>query len=163
MTNLTVADRVATNDRTHGRHPCARSASMDPIAGQICWFRRRSSHQLRSGGGSEAAIEGHCRAVDGRLADFQSLLLKRQIDAVPRTAGERFAANTGKIDACSILRTRSVGSKRRKSYARKARCKRNSNFPQASSLVSDCEVSSHRSPLPTCKGQKELSAFVLPL
>src|SRR5580692_2289782 len=32
----------------------------------------------------------------------------------------------------------------------------------AASLVSDCQVPSHRSPLPDCEGKEELSAFVLP-
>jgi hypothetical protein len=41
-------------------------------------------------------------------------------------------------------------------------CQRNSSCPQATTLVSDCEVPSHRSPLPACEGKEELSAFVLP-
>jgi hypothetical protein len=45
------------------------------------------------------------------LADFQNLILKAQLDAVPSTADERFAANTGEIDARSKLRTRSFGAK----------------------------------------------------
>jgi hypothetical protein len=53
--------------------------------------------------------------------------------------------------------------KRYSKNERKAAGQRDSNRPQATTIVRDREVPSHRSPLPACKGQKELSAFVLPL
>ena len=81
----------ATNQpRRNGDHrPVCKGAS-HPEAGCAGWGHR---------GSLGAAIEEICGVVREQLADFQNLIVWTQIDAVRRTAGERFALSTGKIDA----------------------------------------------------------------
>ncbi len=108
---------------------------------------------------------------EGSFTDFQNHSLRGQFRYPVLSASERIAVATGKIDACrhfcepGVLAQnghRQLFSGGNNKNARKTPSQRNLNRPQASTMVRDCEVPSHRSPLPACEGEEELSAFVLP-
>jgi hypothetical protein len=50
-------------------------------------------------------VEGLSKHIQVQFGDYQNLILRPQINAVPWRADERFAVNTGKIDAWPKLRT----------------------------------------------------------
>jgi hypothetical protein len=88
-----------------------------------------------------------------------------------RMAGERFAANTGKIDACSNLRTRNFGAKRALAIifqekiknARESASSRDPDWEEDETLVAGCPLSSDRSRLPHMEGKEKLPAPLHPV
>jgi hypothetical protein len=64
------------------------------------WFRR-AAHRINFVPvmAPESLLKDIRGTVGEQSSDFQSPLVESHLDAVPRTAGERFALDTGQIDA----------------------------------------------------------------
>jgi hypothetical protein len=113
---------------------------------------------------SALPLEGLSKHIQVHFTDFQNLIVKVQMDAVPRMAGERFAVAAVKIEACRNLRTLISSAKRRTvSYECPATSGRTSGEQENEALVSDCKVFSDRSQLPGMASAEKLSAALCPV
>jgi hypothetical protein len=69
------------------------------------------------------------RHIQGLFSDYQNLILKVQINAVPSSAGEGIADFTGKIDAGSNLPTCKFRPNGEKNYELPTACQGNFDRP----------------------------------
>ena len=107
----------------------------------------------------------HSWHIQGQSKNFQNLILKAKINAVRRTASERFAVNTGKIETLPELANAGIRRKTEENYSYECSTpsQRNLNQQNDAEMGLDWETSIRRSRLPHMAGAKKLSAFVLPL
>jgi hypothetical protein len=88
MTKLTTTDRVAPNDPTHGRHPCAPSATMDATTG------------------TDSLDPPPLNDVHHRFPDYESQLQRRQNRAARQRSAfvsmsrVRFSLKTRGVSRC---------------------------------------------------------------